>query len=229
MSGLWGVGTMPDGSILPLSVEDIERDTAAASRALRGLGIAAGHHVLLISRNSQAGQIWPVLAALISCGAVYSPVDPSGFEARRVEMYLRRLPFYAVVGVTDEIIDGLDELGLDAAKVLAQAPVVLAVPSAARRLRRDGLAAARLLFLGPTLAMDCPAAQLHVDGQVWDLADRDGRLVVAPRQARAAWPAGQCVATGVVGTVGIGRCDCGRDDPWLVAGDLEVVPTTDGT
>jgi hypothetical protein len=88
---------------------------------------------------------------------------------------------------------------------------------------------ARLLFLGPTLAMDCASGRLHVDGQVWDLQDLDGRLVVAPRQARAAWPARHRVATGLAGTVGIAQCECGRDDPWLFAGDLEAGPATDGT
>jgi hypothetical protein len=226
MSDLWGVGTMPDGSLLPLSIEDVERDTAAANRALRGLGVTAGHHVVVISRNSQAGQIWPVLVALVELGAVYSPAESSTFEARRVEMYLRRLPVHAVVGVTHEIIDGLAELGRHASEVLGPIPVVLAEPGAAERLRYDGLPVHRVLHLGPCLALDCPSGRLHVDGHVWDVHAPGGRLVVSPRRARAAWPAQQPVATGVAGTVGAEPCECGRDDPWVIVDDPEVARTT---
>ncbi|HVX22793.1 MAG TPA: hypothetical protein VHB02_15700 [Acidimicrobiales bacterium] len=203
---LWGVGLYDADVPYPVSQRDVDRDTAGASAALQRLGVAAGDHVLFVSRFAEAAQFWPFERAAVELGAVFSCADTGPGEAARVALFLRLLPMSLVAGVTPATLAGLRDLGLHPGEVLGAARLVLARPGAREELAAEGLSAGRIDLLGPAVAIGCAADRLHVDGAEWVLAGDGGRVAVSARHDRAAAVAGH--DTGVAGRV-LDRCPCG--------------------
>ena len=203
---LWGIGLYGAGTSYPISQDDVDRDVAGAGRALVRLGVEPGDHVLFVSRFAEAAQFWPYERAALEMGAVFSCADPGPAEAPRVALFLRRLPFALVAGVTTGITAGLRELGERPSEVLGRARRVLARPGAREELAADGLSVGPLVLLGPALALGCGAGRVHVDDDEWSLESPEGRVVVSARRPRAADVARY--DTGVEGSVADG-CPCG--------------------
>jgi hypothetical protein len=111
-------------------------------------------------------------------GAQLSCADATSGEAARVAMFLRLLHYDAVVGVSAELLDGLEGLDLDPAAVFADVRVLAARPAAAARLRAGGLPTHDLVLCGPAVAIArAPDAAARVDADEWELG-ADGEVVV---------------------------------------------------
>jgi hypothetical protein len=190
---LWGVGSYHDGTRVvawPISQAEMDRDLRAGARVVAELGIGPGGRVLHCSMLSEAGQFWPLVVGTMLAGAQLSCADATAGEAARVAMFLRRLPYDAVLGLTPALLDGLGELRVDPAELLAGVRVVGARPGAAARLREAGLAPHDLVLCGPALAVArAPGEPARVDTDEWEL-DTDGDTVVVtsrrPRTRRFA-------------------------------------------
>jgi hypothetical protein len=188
-STLWAVGSYvdADGRRAPweISHDEINRDIGSATRVLTDLGVS-GKGVLWCSMLAEAGQFWPYVCGTVMAGARLSCADATSGEATRVAMFLRLMPYDAVLGINDAVLDGCDDLGLEYSDVFAGVRVLGAVPGAYERLARAGCTPTRFAACGPALAIaSAPDEPAHVIDDEWELSARDGRVCVTALRPRA--------------------------------------------
>ncbi|KQZ29963.1 hypothetical protein [Caulobacter sp. Root1472] len=187
---IWGVGSAPMASGLvhyPLSNRDVLADVDWAEGQLRALGVEAGSLIDLVHNYSECGQFWPYYLAAMRLGAQVMNGMATPWDAGRVEMYARRFPLHAVLGVTKQTVDGLAMFGLDAAKVFGDLPVVGARGPAAAALEALGLRPHRMTLLGPLILIAAPGEDAAYDTAEWTLeTDGEGRILVTSGPGRAA-------------------------------------------
>jgi hypothetical protein len=120
-------------------------------------------------------------------GAQLSCADATRADAMRVAMFTRDLEYRAVLGITSDVLDGLDDLGLDHAATLGPVPVLGARPGAYERLADAGLSPYRFVLAGPAVAVGIePGGPALFDPDEWVLAaDADGRVTVTSMRPRA--------------------------------------------
>jgi hypothetical protein len=189
MSALWGVGSYLDagGRRAPwrISHDEIARDIGVASKVLGELEVG-GRGVLWCSMLSEAGQFWPYICGTFLAGGRLSCADATVGEAVRLAMFLRLMPFDAVLGVNDAILDGVDELGKQYGDLFEGVRIVGAYPGAYERLERAGVAPTRFALCGPALAIGrAPGAPALVAADEWAIGVDEGRVWVSARQPRA--------------------------------------------
>jgi hypothetical protein len=180
---VWGIGRIViDGMVVPWAVSeaDIEDESEVAADHYRGLGLGDGDLVLVVALLSQAIHAVPLERGAGRVGALYSSADATRFDAFRTASLVRQLGARVVIGVDDEVVAGLDELGRDLAEVFAPVDAVLAAdPGAEQRLRAAGARAGRVLRLGPTTAVAGPGEDaLRYDSSRWQVEDDRGELVL---------------------------------------------------
>jgi hypothetical protein len=188
---LWGIGTYEaelGREPWVISEGEIERDIGSASRALRDLGIAAGDRVLFCSMLSESGQFWPFIVGAMLAGAQLSCSDANEGDATRVAMFMRLLPYRAILGVTGAILDGLDALGHSYADVFGEVDVVGARPDAYARLEAAGLTPHHFVLCGPAVAIGRgPGEPARADAAEWqlDFDAAESRVLVTNLRPRA--------------------------------------------
>ncbi len=201
---VWGVGrVVVAGEIVPwpVSEADIVDETDIAEAHYRRLGLGDDDLVLVVALLSQAIHAVPLEAAAGRVGALYSSADATRFDAFRTASLVRQLRAKIVIGVDEEIVVGLDDLGRDLADVFGPVTAVVAADDVAHdRLRDAGLPTGRYLRLGPTSAMAAPGEEaLTYDATRWQVDEEEGALVLtnlAPRHTPC-----DRFATGIRGTV----------------------------
>jgi hypothetical protein len=186
----WGFAQYdgPAGRVaFEVSHAEIERAMGAAVPTLAGVGIGAGARVLWCSVLSEAAHFWPLMIGTMLAGGQFSLADATAPDALRVAMFLRRLPYRAVMGVNEAVLDGLDELGHGYADVFAGVAALGARPGAYERLRDAGLTPQWFVLCGPAVAIaGAPGEPARVDPAEWSLAaGDDGRILITNRQPRA--------------------------------------------
>jgi hypothetical protein len=136
---------------------------------------------------SEAAQFWPLIVGCMMTGAQLSCADATRGEAVRVRMFSRLIEYRAALGITPEILDGLDEIGTPYSDAFASVPVVAARPGAYERLESTGLAAHHFVLVGPAVAISTePGGPAWVDADEWELAvDPDGFVTISNRRERA--------------------------------------------
>ena len=212
---LWAVGSFRVGDEVvtyPVSKADHGRDIATTAKALGSLGVNRATRVLVVSMLSESAQYWPVQIGLLMSQAQFSLADASRFDAFRTDMFLRAMHYDVVLGLSSDVLDGLDDLGHDYSAVFGSVPVLAARFGAYERLQDAGLEPRWWLHVGPTIAVECDArAGAHIDSDEWEI-DVDGdEVLITARNPRAT--AIDHLRTGVCGEVLTDACGCGRDDP----------------
>jgi hypothetical protein len=207
---IWGYGRYGDDQLLPLSFDDVRHDAEAAEAALHALGLPERSVIVLTSTVADVAHFHPLQAAARALDLVACNADASAMDVDRVGMFIRLLPVAAVIGVTDAVVDGILERGIDPKDFFARVPMVVASGPARERLADAGVDALPFAILGPLLAFPCRRGSLHFDGRQWTVESGRGTLQVSSR--------GRAVAltnfdTGCVGTVSETVCLCGRRDP----------------
>ena len=187
---MWGIGQWQDADgervAWEISTAEMGRDIGAASAALRALGVVPGTTSLWCSMLSEAGQFWPYTVGTMVCGAQLSCADATNADAARVAMFCRQLAPRAVFGVNRALLDGLDELGLDLAKVFANVELLAARPDAVGRLQRVGLSPYHFVLVGPAVAVGRePGGPAYVDSTEWQCEEDGEHLAVTNLQPRA--------------------------------------------
>ena len=182
---LWAVGSYLDGSgrraPWRISYDEIDRDIGTATAVLSDLDVA-GTGVLWCSMLAEAGQFWPYVCGTVLAGGRLSCADATEGEAVRVAMFLRLMPYAAVFGVTDAILDGL----ADWPATFAGVRVLGAHPGAYERLEAAGLHPVRFALCGPAVAIGrAPGAPAAVVAGEWQLDAGDGDITVTALQPRA--------------------------------------------
>jgi len=188
---IWGVGSAPMAGGLahyPLSNRDVLADVDWAEGQLRALGVEAGSLIDLVHNYSECGQFWPYYLAAIRLGAQVMNGMATPWDAGRVEMYVRRFPLRAVLGVSPQTVEGLAMFGLDAGKAFAALPVLGARGSAASALEALNLRPHRMTLLGPMILIAGPGERdAAYDAAQWTLETDDaGRILVTSGASRAA-------------------------------------------
>ncbi len=203
MSALWAIGSFDDEhnrrAPWRISHDEINRDIGGATKVLAELGVA-GRGVLWCSMLSEAGQFWPYICGTVLAGGRLSCADATEGEAARVAMFLRRMPYGAVVGITSALLDGLDAMGRAYADVFAGVDIVGARPGAYERLEAAGLTPTRVVCCGPALAIGrAPGGPAYAAPDEWVFDEADGRVCVTALRPRAQEFVRTCTA--VRGTV----------------------------
>ena len=170
-----------------VSLRDIEADTAWALRVFERMALRPGEPAHLIGAGFDNAILWPYENALIGLGVPFGVAEPVAIDAPRSDMFLRRLPMQAVIGLSGELVDALLALGRDL-KTLLGAATVVALPEAVAALRQAGLAPWTLLPLGPLWAFEPPdGGGAAYDRNEWQVEAIDGELrlsTVGPRATR---------------------------------------------
>jgi hypothetical protein len=187
---LWGIGQYLDerGERLAweISEPEIHRDLAWATQILGRLGVGTGGRVLICSMLSEAGHFYPFTIGPMMLGAQVSLCDATAAEAVRLRMFSGLLRYHAVIGVTGDLLDGLEDLDADPAVVFAHVPVIGARPDAYARLVAAGLSPHHFVLVGPAVAVGLePGAPAEVAADEWSLGEHDGRITVTARAQRA--------------------------------------------
>jgi hypothetical protein len=186
---VWGVGRVMVGDEVvpwPVSEADVVDETDIVEQHYRALGLGDDDLVLVVALLSQAIHAVPLEAAAGRVGALYSSADGTRFDAFRTASLIRQLTAKIVIGVDEEIVIGLDDLGRDLQDVFGSVAAVVAADSTAYdRLREAGLPTGRYLRLGPTSAVAVPSEDaLSYDANRWQVDEDGGALLltnVAPR------------------------------------------------
>jgi hypothetical protein len=189
MTAAWGVGSYLDttGRRAPwmISHEEINRDIGVATNVLADIGIA-GSGVLWCSMLAEAGQFWPYICGTVMAGGRLSCADATEGEAARVAMFLRLMPYGAVFGVTDALLDGLVALGREPGEVFDGVRIVGAYPGAYQRLAAAGVTPTRFALCGPAAAIGRePGGPAFVAAEEWELGVDGDALHITARQPRA--------------------------------------------
>ena len=161
---IWGYGRYGDDQLLPLSFDDVQRDTAAAAAALSALGLPDRSVVVLTSTVADIGHFHPLQGAAKEMGFLVCNADASAMDADRVEMFIRLLRVAAVIGVNDSVVNGLLERGHDLRSFFSRRPVGDRRSGAARDRdcgRRGGRIAIRAPGSGPGVLVPIPKSALR--------------------------------------------------------------------
>lgn len=182
-----------------VSENDLERDSAWAAGILRGYGIQRGDHVLILATPGDTPWVDQFRVAAHTIGAVHSNAEAWNWDARRSEMYIRRLDTKMIVGIAAETIEAMGQID-GAIERLAGVRTVLARPGAGPALAAVGIDAGQIVRIGPAVAVSAPdGSGLCVNDDEWSVQADDGELVVTsvgPRFTKA-----ERQRTGVRGSV----------------------------
>jgi hypothetical protein len=207
-----GIGAFLNASgktFLPASQEEIDRTDQFVSRTLSTFHFRTGGHILVISMLDMWVQFMPLERGAMDYGLVVCSADDSPWDAARVESIMRRFDVSAVAAVSNDCLNGLEQLGHDPAAVFGDA-VVWAYPDACARLDKSNVH--RFMQLGPAIAMECGQKDgLHIDHFEWNVESVDGELQLSSKMPRAM--DFKRFATGIRGEVEQGICGCGNTDP----------------
>lgn len=216
--GLWAISryrTSGDAFVdLPVSWEDLDRDTVWAASILSTFSASADDWAVLVSMFEEAPWIRPFEQSLQELGAVCMGADALAVEAGRAGAYLRRLPIRVVIGLRAAVLDGLSGIA-PLSELFRDVRLLFACPDAHPALRQLHLQPLLWLPIGPALAVECAAREgAHVNGEEWAIESVDGQIHVTTVGPRALRVDRQPVD--LRGAVARGACACGRDDPRLV-------------
>lgn len=175
-----------DGEAVDFTVgeADLERDSQWAASLMRQYGVCAGEHILITSRPSESPWLDAFRDGARLIGAVHSNGESWGWDARRSEMYIRRLNTVLIIGLSSDTIDGISQM-TDAAERLSSVRKIIARQEAVGPLQELGIEADSYRQIGPVLAVSAPGGGLRYNESEWIVESIDGQLVVSTVGPRA--------------------------------------------
>lgn len=179
---LWGIGHYRVGSQVvewDIRFADIERDTDWAAAILQEYGIGRGSVVLAMGNlGPDAPHLGPFQSAVLRLGGTLCHADVFGWDARRSDMFARRLLPTMVVGLNNDVWQGLVAADLTAA--IGRVPHLLVRPDALSAVRDAGLQPAVFAPLGPATAVTRAGQERpDVNPDSFAVTERDGDLLVS--------------------------------------------------
>lgn len=168
-----------------VSEDDLARDSRWAAGILSGFGISPGEHILVTARPSDSPWLDEFRVAARTLGIVHSNAEAWNWDARRAEMFIRRLNSAMVIGLSAETVAAMGQI-TDVAERLSSVRHVLARRDALAPLRELGVDAGSYALLGPAVAVSAPdGSGLSYDENEWAVEELDGELVVSSVGPRA--------------------------------------------
>jgi hypothetical protein len=205
---------------LPVSWEEVDRDTTWARSMLAGMGLPSEGVVAFVSTPEEVPWVCPFERAAVALGLSYVASDAFAFDAARLGSYLRRLPVKLIVGADAASLEALAR-SAPLEQLLGDVHTVLARPDAVDLVRAAGVDPLLWVTLGPAVAVQCQARLgAHVNGEEWGVESVGGELHLTTLGARAH----RLVRAplGVEGGVVDSPCPCGREDPRIEIASLPV-------
>jgi hypothetical protein len=179
---LWGIGQcnmQTSVTDVPITWDEIERDTAWLTDQLAEYGIAKGDVVVIVSRPAEVTWSHPMQMAVSRLGGVFGMAWALRFDARRVGALARNLRPTMVIGVDGAVVDGLAELPGGVAGEIGAVPHVLARADAHIALEAAGVEPMLFDLVGPATVVETPdRTGARVDGAEWLIGQQDGALTV---------------------------------------------------
>lgn len=171
----------------PVSEDDLERDVDFWRGVLAGYGVGRGSRVVVTALAWELPWFQPARVAVARLGGSYSNAEFWGWDARRLEMFCRRLEPQVVIGPGRELVEGLGNI-VDPAERLGGVRGLLVRPDALETLRDAGVTPAGIVTpIGPTVAVSlADGSGVAIDDTQWRIDEQDGELLatsVAPRAA----------------------------------------------
>jgi hypothetical protein len=187
LPALWGIGRYAAGDAtvqFPINRGDLERDTAWATEVLAGYGVQRGRRVHVISGGWESPWYAPFFAAVHRLGATYTCADIFSFDARRTDLFLRRLTPHVVLGLPVDVVAGLADA--DQLDDLRPVPHILARPDAVGQLAGAGIETGVFACVGAATALTrSGSALLSYDDREWRIDAPDGEFLVTTVGERA--------------------------------------------
>jgi hypothetical protein len=182
-----------------VSEDDLARDSVWAENILRSYGIGPDDHVLFTATPSDTPWFEQFRVAARHTGAVQSNGEAWNWDARRSEMYIRRLETKMIIGLSAQTIEAMGQI-TDATERLSSVSSILARPDGLAAVRALGFDAGLIIRLGPAVAVSAAdGSGLCVNDDEWAVDVDDGELVVTSLGARMTQSHRQ--RTGVRGSV----------------------------
>lgn len=179
-----------DGEFIdfPYGEDDLARDTDFWAKVLAGYGVTRGKRVVVTAVAWEMPWMQQVRLGATRLGASYSNTEAFGWDARRLETFIRWTSPQVVLGPGEEVLEALGSAG-DLAERLRSVPVLLVRPDGRKTLAAAGVRPAGVVALiGPALAVSLPdGTGIAVDENEWTVTEEDGELLlttVGPRAAR---------------------------------------------
>jgi hypothetical protein len=178
-----------DGKVVdfPYSEEDLDRDAEFWRSVLTDYGVTRGKRVVITSMAWEVPQFQAVRVGVMRAGGTFSNSEFWSWDARRLDLFIRRLEPHMVIGPGSQSIEGLGNM-VDLHERLSGVPHVLVRPDASELLTEAGVEHAGVVVpIGPAVAVTMPDGHIAVDEHEWAVQERDGRFAVTsigPRAAR---------------------------------------------
>lgn len=184
-----------------VSEADLARDSLRAAQVLADYGIGRGSHVLVTATPAETPWVDAFRVGARRVGAVHSNAEPWNWDARRSEMYIRRLHTDIVIGLATETLTAMAQI-TDISARLGPVGTILARPDAASALKELGIDAGLYVKVGPVVAVSAAdGSGLQYDEKEWVVEEADGELIVSTVGPRATKVIRQ--HTGVHGSVAV--------------------------
>jgi hypothetical protein len=205
------IGRFPIGEQFvefPVGRPELVRDTAWVRRILEQYGLGSGAHLLNVSGGWEVPWTDPLLQACRQLHVVYSNAELFSWDAKRAEMFIRRLDPDMVIGITGEYLASMASI-VEPVERLGSVRHLLLRPDARDAAGDFGLGGFRLYSpLGPAIGLECPfGTGLHVDPDEWRVTAHDGELRISTAGDRLARLADQDI--GLAGRLDETACACG--------------------
>ncbi|MET7770975.1 hypothetical protein [Nocardia sp. NPDC005366] len=171
----------------PVSEADMAADARFWSEVLSGYGVGPGSRVLVCSSGMEIGWTIPVRDAIGHLNGVVCPVEAWGWDARRFELFCRRLTPDVLLGANRANIDGMAGI-VEPSEGLSAVEHLLVHPDAVDPLLDAGISRPGIVvWLGPAAGVSlADGSGIGFDESQWTIDDEDGELVVSSKGNRAA-------------------------------------------
>lgn len=190
----------PDTRDFEVGWDEFERDVDWAESLLRSAGLGSGDLMLITISQWEGPWTTPVVRAVRRIGVTFLPAEVWSFDARRMWMFLQRLPVKAIFGLCADTLAGLEPEEPPIAELLRNVEIVWARPDALPRLKDVAPEVLPYVMLGPALALGVPGQSgVVVNAAEWSVDSEGGELVVSNARERAA--TFDRVPTGIRGSV----------------------------
>jgi len=171
----------------PYSEDDLARDTEFWRAVLSGYGLMRGKRAVVTALGWEMPWAVAVRCGVNGTRATFSNSELWGWDARRLDMFVRRLAPHAVIGPGGELLESLGNI-VGLTERLGDVRVLLVRPDAMGKLDHAGVHPTGIITpLGPGVAVSLPdSTGLAVDENEWAVDEEDGELLITAVGPRAA-------------------------------------------
>jgi hypothetical protein len=212
------VGHFFDGKawqLLPVSDRDLRRSIKFYSALFDSFSIKPEHEgALILSCYDDWAMTVPLESALTANRIRIYNADSTPFEAQRIETFIRRFSPPWIIGVNDDVMQGLQTAGFDLKQLFGGRFVWVRDTASYQSLQAldADVKVLRWQMIGPAIGMECAyGSGLHIDDLTWQLRSDDGEIIVESNLHRDGYS--KAHKTGVYGQIDFGTCACGSSAP----------------